>query len=226
MDRAAVAAVAALEDDVRRSLYEFVRGAGHPVSREAAAAAAGISRNLAAFHLDKLVELGLLRSGFGDGPRRVGRAPRLYEPTQREIAVRVPERTPEVLAEILMTAVLDEQPGERAALAAQRVARDRGRDLGAAERRRLRAGRIGRERALVVGRDVLARHGYEPYRCATAVRLRNCPFHALAARAPEFVCGLNQAYLRGLIEGLGAGDKVEAVLAPQPGECCVELRPA
>src|SRR4051812_41815178 len=115
MDRVAVAAVAALEDDVRHALFEFVRGAGRPVTREDAAAAVGISRNLAAFHLDKLVELGPLRSGFGDGPRRVGRAPRLYEPGEAEIAVRLPERTPEVLAEILVSAGLWGGPPGRGA---------------------------------------------------------------------------------------------------------------
>src|SRR5205809_883694 len=65
MDRAAVAAIAALDDDVRRALYEHVRAAGAPVTRQEAATGVGISRKLAAFHLDKLVELGVLRSGFG-----------------------------------------------------------------------------------------------------------------------------------------------------------------
>jgi predicted ArsR family transcriptional regulator len=225
MDRASLAAVAALEDDVRRALYEHVRAAGAPVTREDAAAAVGISRNLAAFHLDKLVELGLLRSGFGTGPRRVGRAPRVYEPAGQDIAVRVPERAPEVLADILVTAVLDQQPGEPATAAAARVARERGTALGAAERARLRTGRLGCERALAAGAEVLARAGYEPYRGAdAAVRLRNCPFHPLAERAPAFVCGLNREYLAGLVDGLGAGDRMAAVLAPAPGECCVELR--
>src|SRR4051794_36888040 len=41
MDRAAVAAIAALDDDVRRALYEHVRAAGAPVTREEAAAAVG-----------------------------------------------------------------------------------------------------------------------------------------------------------------------------------------
>jgi predicted ArsR family transcriptional regulator len=195
------------------------------VTREEAATAVGISRNLAAFHLDKLVELGLLRSGFGAGPRRVGRAPRVYEPAGRDITVRVPERTPEVLADVLVTAVLDQRPGERATAAAARVARERGVALGQAERARLRGGRLGRDRALAAGAAVLARAGYEPYREGdSAVRLRNCPFHPLAQRAPEFVCGLNREYLAGLVEGLGADDRVCAVLAPAPGECCVELR--
>jgi len=38
MDRQAVAAIAALDDDVRRALYEHVRSVGAPVTREDAAA--------------------------------------------------------------------------------------------------------------------------------------------------------------------------------------------
>jgi predicted ArsR family transcriptional regulator len=225
MDRASVAAVAALDDDVRRRLYEFVRAAGVPVTREAAAEAVGISRKLAAFHLDKLADLGLLRSGFPDAPRRVGRAPRVYEPGAREVAVRVPERTPEVLAEILVDAVLEERPDEPAAAAAVRVARARGARAGEQERAATRGGRIGAERALSLCADVLGRQGYEPYRGPGGVRLRNCPFHQMAAKAPEFVCGLNRAYVEGMVTGLGAEGRVDAVLAPAPGECCVEVRP-
>ena len=55
------------------------------------------------------------------------------------------------------------------------------------------------------------------------MRLRNCPFHPLAERAPDLVCGLNLEFLGGFLEGLGA-DAVEATLAPAPGECCVEVR--
>jgi predicted ArsR family transcriptional regulator len=226
MDRAAVAAIAALDDDVRRALYEHVRAAGSPVSREEAAAAVGISRKLAAFHLDKLVELGVLSSGFAPAStRRVGRAPRLYEPAGQDIAVRVPERSPELLASILVEAVTTEQPEERAEHAAMRVARERGVALGAAERARVRGGRVGAERALATSEQLLAREGFEPYTEAGAVRLRNCPFHPAADAAPELVCGLNRAYLSGMVEGLDAGGRVTAELAPRPGECCVELRP-
>ena len=225
MDRAAVAAIAALDDDVRRALYEHVRGAGAPVSREEAAAAVGISRGLAAFHLDKLVELGVLRSGFAPATgRRVGRAPRLYEPGTDDIAVRVPERRPDLLASILVEAVTTEQPGERAEDTALRVARERGTALGAGERSRLR-GRVGAERALATSQELLDRLGFEPFRDEGAVRLRNCPFHPIAGAAPDLVCGLNRAYLAGVVDGLEAGDRVVAELAPRAGECCVELRP-
>jgi predicted ArsR family transcriptional regulator len=227
MDRAAVAAIAALDDDVRRALYEHVRAAGAPVTREEAAGAVGISRKLAAFHLDKLVEVGVLRSGFGAAAeRRVGRAPRVYQPAEEDISVRVPERSPELLASILVEAVTTEQSEERAKDAAMRVARERGVALGAAERARLRGGRVGPERALATSEELLDEHGFEPFREEGSVRLRNCPFHPMAGVAPALVCGLNRAYLAGLVEGLDAGDRVAAELAPRPGECCVELRPS
>jgi predicted ArsR family transcriptional regulator len=226
MDRDAVAAIAALDDDVRRALYEHVRAAGAPVTREEAATAVGISRNLAAFHLDKLVDLGVLRSGFGPTTdRRVGRAPRRYEPAEADIAVRVPERRPELLASILVEAVSTERPDERAEQAVLRVARERGAAVGAAERARLRGGRVGPERALTTSAELLSRHGFEPYREGGSVRLRSCPFHPMAGTAPALVCGLNRAYLAGVVEGLDADDRVTAELSPRAGECCVELRP-
>jgi predicted ArsR family transcriptional regulator len=226
MDRTAVAAIAALDDDVRRALYEHVRAARVPVTREEAAAAVGISRKLAAFHLDKLVDLGVLRSGFGPATdRRVGRAPRRYEPAEADIAVRVPERSPELLASILVEAVTTERHDERAEDAALRVAHRRGTELGTAQRGRLRGGRVGAERALAASEELLAREGFEPFREDGSVRLRNCPFHPVAAMAPGLVCGLNRAYLAGVVEGLDADDRVTAELAPRPGECCVALRP-
>ena len=53
-------AAAALADPVRRTLYRFVVDATEPVGRDEAAAAAGIGRSLAGYHLDQLVEDGLL----------------------------------------------------------------------------------------------------------------------------------------------------------------------
>jgi len=73
---------------------------------------------------------------------------------------------------------------------------------------------------------VLERLGFEPARDSPArLRLRNCPFQPLAARAPDLVCGINHGYLSGLLAGLNA-PAAEAVLTPDPGRCCVELRAA
>jgi predicted ArsR family transcriptional regulator len=56
----ALASLASLDEPVRRQLYEHVSDQRRPVAREEAAEAIGITRTLAAYHLDKLVEAGLL----------------------------------------------------------------------------------------------------------------------------------------------------------------------
>jgi predicted ArsR family transcriptional regulator len=224
----AIRAVAALEDELRRGMYGFIRRERRPVTRDEAAESVGISRKLAAFHLDKLVDAGVLRTRYqaGGRTRKVGRAPKVYEPSGLDIRISIPQRQHEILADILLGAVLTEGQAERAREAALRVAAERGRDIGAAQREQARPGRLGAERALTLAAALLERYGFEPAReTATCLRLRNCPFHPLAARASELVCGMNQAFLSGLLAGLGAA-AVEAVLDPRPGECCVELRSA
>jgi predicted ArsR family transcriptional regulator len=70
---------------------------------------------------------------------------------------------------------------------------------------------------------VLTQQGYEPSRGADGViRLRNCPFHQLAERHREVVCGMNLALVEGLVAGLGA-DGWQPVLDPRPGHCCVAI---
>ncbi|MBB5153131.1 helix-turn-helix transcriptional regulator [Saccharopolyspora phatthalungensis] len=221
-----MAAVAALTDELRRGMYEFIRRARRPVGRDEAAAAVGISRKLAAFHLDKLVDAGLLCARFEPvgGIRKVGRTPKVYEPTDAHIGVSIPPRRPDLLAEVLLDAVLTEGDQETAIEAALRTAREHGHRLGTEERIRSRPGRLGPERALTKTEDVLTGYGFEPDReTPTCVRLRNCPFHPLTAQSPELVCGLNRAFLQGFLAGLQARS-VEAVLDPRVGECCVAVR--
>jgi predicted ArsR family transcriptional regulator len=104
------------------------------------------------------------------------------------------------------------------------VAREHGEQIGVAERDRARPGRLGAERALTLAGKLLSERGFEPDReSATCLRLRNCPFHPLTASAPELVCGLNHAFVSGMVDGLQAST-VTAVLDPRAGECCVELR--
>jgi predicted ArsR family transcriptional regulator len=225
---ASITALAALGDDQRRRLFGYVRHAHRPVTREEAAADAGISRKLAAHHLDKLVTAGLLsaRSQPPAGIRKVGRAPKVYELAGPGIRVSIPERQHELLAGILLDAVAAESAGENARQASARAARRRGQALGAAERDRLRPGRLGAERALGIAEALLAGQGFEPVRPAPAeLELRNCPFHPLAAGAPELVCGINHAFIAGMLDGLDA-DVLDAQLCPQAGRCCVRLRAA
>jgi predicted ArsR family transcriptional regulator len=225
---AAIDSVSALGEGSRRQMFTFIRRARRPVTRDEAAASVGISRKLAAFHLDKLVDAGLLRARYASptGVRKVGRQPKVYEPTDTPIHVSIPDRRHELLADLLLQAVVTEGEGETAAQAAMRTAGRRGRELGEEERTQLRPGRLGAERGLTLCERMLDRHGFEPAReDPDRLRLRNCPFHPLAAQAPDLVCGMNHAFLSGYLQGLRA-PAVQAVLAPREGECCVELRHA
>lgn len=226
----AAASIGALEDDLRRQMYLFIRRAGHPVGRDEAAQVVGISRKLAAFHLDKLVEKGLLVTHYARPPGRsgpgAGRTAKYYEPAETEIDVSLPPREYDVVGEILVDAITTTTDGSSAQDAASRIAFDKGRSLGAEVRATSRLRPAGSERALSVAERVLSERGYEPYRDESgAIRLRNCPFHELSRRSTELVCGLNRAFVDGLLRGLG-NESVVAELDRLPGECCVRLHPS
>jgi predicted ArsR family transcriptional regulator len=210
--------VAALVDPVRRSLYEHVRREGRPVTREEAAQAVDISRGLAAFHLDKLVELGVLRARYeapAEQPRGRGRTPKVYEATDHVLTLSMPPRQYELVATILADAVAADTTDARGA--AYHHAAELGQAIGTAT-----ADRSGRtiERAT----RALAELGFEPRREAGDIVLDNCPFHALATRHSDLVCGINVEFVAGLLAGLGC-DALRAELRPAEHGCCVQVRP-
>jgi predicted ArsR family transcriptional regulator len=218
-----------LEDDLRRELYLFVRAQGSPVTREEAARALGVSAKLAAFHLDKLVDRGLLAFSYarppGRGGRGAGRPAKIYRPTEREIEVSIPERRYDVLGSVLLRALRSKRRGEDGDAAARRAARETGREIGEAQRRQLRLSSPGPERTMNVATRILEERGYEPYREPDGcVRLRSCPFHALAEQDRDLVCNINERMIDGVVRGLG-NDSVDVVFDPVPGECCVRLTP-
>ncbi|BCB87743.1 helix-turn-helix transcriptional regulator [Phytohabitans suffuscus] len=207
----ALEALALLTDPVRRSAYQVVTEAGaEPVGRDEVAAALGVGRTLAAFHLDKLVDAGLLEVSFArrtgrSGPG-AGRPAKLYRRAAGEHVVSVPPRAYLSAAELLAEGV--ERAGADEAVYG--VAREHGREVGAA------AG-AGADPV-----EVLAARGYEPEPDGSTVRLRNCPFHQLAQRFPPLVCGMNLALVEGVLAGAEAGGW-QARLDPGPGYCCVTL---
>lgn len=220
MERRSVSAIAALADDLRRGLYAFIRRAGRPVTREEAAENAGISRKLAAFHLDKLVHVGLLKSDHRAPPDRggrPGRSPKVYEPSDLEISVSIPQRRYELVGDILVDAVAEADGDARGA--ALRTAARRGREIGET----VRATTDGRPaRPLRHACAVLERLGYEPAVDAHPISLRNCPFPSMVERQPELVCCINRAFCDGMLRGLG-DETTRTALVPGPGRCCVEL---
>jgi predicted ArsR family transcriptional regulator len=225
-DPAALRAVAALADPSRQALYAMVSDATEAVTREQAAAGLGISRKLAAFHLDKLVQAGLLVADYHPAARThaLGRTPKAYRRAPSQVQISIPQREPVALAALLLDAVDTARPGEPARDAACRTAEEAGRRLGAAARATVRAGRLGSERTLSLAEAALRERGYQPLReSPTCVRLRNCPFEPLAAHATELVCDINLHLISGLLDGLQPR-VATAVLAPEPDQCCVELR--
>jgi predicted ArsR family transcriptional regulator len=90
------------------------------------------------------------------------------------------------------------------------------------ERVARRHGRTAGEPADGGVEEVLARQGYAPYREDGVVRMRNCPFHAVAREFPPLVCGMNLALVEGLLEGMGETGLCARMRA-RPGECCVEI---
>ncbi|MEU2060920.1 transcriptional regulator [Streptomyces sp. NPDC013455] len=213
-------AIAALQDPVRRRLYEYVVGQGREVGRNEAAEATGVARTLAAHHLDKLAQAGLLDSGSrrltGRSGPGAGRPAKVYTRARAERAVSLPARDYRTAAELLAEAA--EEAGLDAGLCA--AARRRGEVL---------RGAAAPCPDLEEAARMLAARGYEPYleagegasgTAARAVRMRNCPFHAVAERFPPLVCGMNLALLEGLF---GTDGPVRARMDARPGECCVVI---
>ena len=220
-----IAGLASLAEPARRDLYLFVAGRPGDVSRDQAARAVGISRSLAGFHLDRLVEEGLLEASFrrlsGRSGPGAGRPSKLYRRSSRQLEVSVPPRRYELAARILADA-LDASDSPKARKALVRTARGIGEQIGAQARRRT-GSRPGRKRLLAGMTDALAGQGYEPVASDGALQLRNCPFDALVAEHRDLVCGMNLALIEGVVEGLDL-PAAKPVLAPTPGMCCVCVR--
>lgn len=207
-----MAGLGSLDDPVRRRLYDYVASCDEPATREHAAAAAGISRTLAAYHLDVLAEAGILSASYArpagrSGPG-AGRPAKRYSRTRQELSVSVPPRDYGLLAELLAEAVSGDDSGavRSAVMTAAR-----------------KAGRSGVGDDGVI--DALRGRGYEPVEAADGgIELRNCPFHRLVDQHTELVCGLNLQLIQGILEAAGEPPK-RATLTPRDGRCCVIVCP-
>jgi predicted ArsR family transcriptional regulator len=194
-----VEAVAALADPTRRRVYHAVAARAGTVGRDDVAREVGIGRTLAAFHLDKLAEAGLLDFCFERGPAG-GRPAKVYRRSTSEMTVSVPPRSYVDAAELLAEAV--EKAG--ADLVLHSVAEQHG--------RKAKPGDMW---------EALRERGYEPCREDGVIKLRNCPFHRLAEEFPPLVCGMNLALLTGLAKG--GKWKVRLEMRPEKDRCCVVM---
>lgn len=222
-----IADLAALQEPTRRALYFHVVENSQETSRNQAARALGVSPNLAGFHLDRLVEGGLLEVSYrrlsGRTGPGAGRPAKLYRRAQRQIHISLPQREYELAAKILAASVSANQtPAMAEALAT--AAGTFGRQIGAGVHTGaaiLPADDVGAMEAVIT---TLRECGYEPVREHGEIRLRNCPFHNLVQQNRELVCGMNLALIEGLLGGIGL-DTARAVLEPHANRCCVCLKP-
>ena len=218
-----LAGLASLAEPTRRALYLYVCDQGSAVSRDEAAAGVGVPRHKAKFHLDKLVEDGLLETGFArrtgrQGPG-AGRPAKLYRPAAREFAVSLPQRSYELAGRLMARGIASARDeGRPVTEALGDAARERGRELAAEALRR-----AGDDRSaaalLTAARAVLDEQGYATRADGS---FANCPFRALVAEHTDLVCGMNLAIIEGMLGGLRRLP-VAAVLDPAEGRCCVRL---
>lgn len=204
-----------LGEPVRRALYRHVVRQPGEVSRDDAAAAVGISRDLAAFHLEKLVGAGLLEPVYrrltGRSGPGAGRPSKLYRRAVGEIEISIPQREYHLASQVFARAL----GLSSAAGAPDRRLNQAARELG------LEIGRRSGQGADLLA--VLEDYGYQPIGPEQGkVRLRNCPFHALAQEFRQSVCEMNLALLEGIRVG-AEEHRWRAQMEPAEGWCCVVL---
>ena len=173
-----LAALAPLAEPLRRRLYLFVAGSPDAVGRDEAAQELGISRSLAAFHLDRLVDEGLLRPEYrrlsGRTGPGAGRPAKLYRRATETRAVSLPPATTSSPRASSPTPWrIPTRPADRRGVRREAFAYGRG---------------VGRAAApdapattAAALTSALAEQGFEPRTTDGVIRLGNCPFHALAA---------------------------------------------
>lgn len=210
-----MAAVGALQDPIRRALFTFISRSDEPVGRDEAATAVRLPRTTAAFHLDRLVEAGLLAVEFAKLNGRTGpgsgRPAKLYRRAASEVSVALPERHYDLMGDVLAASIASaDESGRSIRDSLDQTARRRGRELGAA------AGSL---------HEVLESTGYVPETAENGdTVLTNCPFHQLANSHTAIICQANVALLEGAAEG--AGDTAHRIcFDPAVGRCCVRITP-
>ncbi|WP_190989376.1 helix-turn-helix transcriptional regulator [Pseudarthrobacter sulfonivorans] len=208
-----VAAVASLGDEKRRQLFQLVASSDGAVGRDDAADALGLPRSTASFHLDKLVQDGLLAVEFhkaaGKAGPGSGRPAKMYRPAANEVSASVPDRNYDLAGELLASAI------EHSTATGDAVG----------DSLRLTSYRKGQE--LAAGAEGLtefmAGEGYEPRPDGDGgLVLANCPFHRLSDGHPDVVCAMNGSFLRGAAAACG---EPEDRIAPNSvhGQCCARI---
>jgi len=217
-----VSKVGALTDPIRRALYHFAAHQPRSVSRDQAAAGVDIPRHTAKFHLDKLVDEGLLVTEFkrlsGRSGPGAGRPAKLYRRARSEINVSLPRRRYDLASQVLADAVERALSGIPMPQALVEAA-DAGARVVIDSWPRNRGSELERMEAL------LARLGYEPRVDGDALAVRNCPYQQLSSEHADLVCPINRDFVEAAGRRLGCESLQVETVAPGTG-CCVRVREA
>ena len=220
--------MASLDQPLRRRLYALLADSDEWTTRDEAASALDVPRSVAAFHLDKLADAGVVEVTFQRTTGRVGpgagRPSKMYRLAAGEISASMPDRHYDLAGRLLADAVADSTArGEPVDRCLQHVARAAGREMGRRARTDADIDEAAPGPPVVLA--TLGRCGYEPTVLDQGeIALSNCPFHRLAEEHRSLVCGMNLDFLTGLVDGLDPEPNLRAQLAPEPGYCCVRLR--
>ncbi|MDE8667321.1 transcriptional regulator [Pseudarthrobacter sp. H3Y2-7] len=208
-----VTAIASLGDEKRRQLFQLVASSDTAVGRDDAADALGLPRSTASFHLDKLVQDGLLAVEFHKSAGRTGpgsgRPAKMYRPAANEVNASVPDRNYDLAGELLAVAI------EHSTSTGEAVG----------DSLRMTSYRKGRELAAGAGSltEFMAGEGYDPRPDGEGgLVLANCPFHRLSDGHPGVVCAMNGSFLRGAAAACGEPEDCVAPNSVQ-GQCCARI---
>lgn len=223
MDAADLMAVALLAEPTRQQLYLYMRERQEPVGREEAARDTGIKPRLAAFHLDRMAEAGLLDVEYRRLSGRVGpgagRPAKVYSLSSRSLSVEIPQTRYALAASMMAAALSGGGPAADGAESLRNVATAVGKRLGDEIRRRTRA----KAARLEAVQGQLTQLGYEPQVQQTGEwTMRNCIFAELSVSHRELICPMNAAFLTGLVGGAHLPSLHVDRRTTRSG-CCVQL---
>jgi predicted ArsR family transcriptional regulator len=214
-----VTKLGALADPVRRALYRFVSDQPDAVSRDQAANGVEVPRHTAKFHLDRLVDEGLLVAEFrrltGRTGPGAGRPAKLYRRSVKEVTVSVPNRRYDLAGQVLADAVERSLGGLPMTQALTEAARNAARIVVDATSSPPTTGELERVAA------VLREFGYEP-RVDEDLVLTNCPFDRLVSDHRDLICGMNVDFVASVCTLLGCSG-VRARREPDADGCCVRV---
>jgi predicted ArsR family transcriptional regulator len=156
--------IGVLSEPRRREVYDFVGAKDAFVTRDEVSAGLSMTRSLAAFHLDKLADAGLLSTSFRRPADRAagpgaGRPSKLYGVSDLEVSVSIPPCRYDIAGRIIARAIAGFNGRPLPAAASRRIAREDG--LGVAQQYTA-TGRTSKQKLLSTVKDALTFCGYEP----------------------------------------------------------------